>query len=99
MKTDQFKLQLRPIRDGAFTQFRLCGPVPTALPPCELRRFFRQLSSWTDSPVELVLPADVNTAEWLELWSYAVSETPARHLQVRFTLERGPRQRGDSDVA
>lgn len=95
MKNGQFKLHLRPTHGGRFTRMRLSGSVVSALPPCELRRWFRQLSSWGDAPVELVLPADVSSVEWFELWSYAVSEVPARHLQVRFVLKRQP---GDRDV-
>lgn len=95
MKDGQFKLYLQPTHDGAFTRLRLSGSVVTALPPCELRRWLRQLASWGDAPVELVLPVDVGSVEWFELWSYAVSEVPARHLQVRFSLERpDPRRRG-----
>jgi hypothetical protein len=95
MKTDRFKLRLRPTRDGVFTQLRLCGLVPTALPPCELSRLLRQLSSWTGAPVEIALPADVHTAEWFELWTYALSELPAHLLQVRFTLKRRRQRRGN----
>jgi hypothetical protein len=99
MKKNPFKLHLQPLNDGSFTRLRLCGSVVTAIPPCELRRWVRQLSSWSDSPVELVLPVDVGTVAWFELWSYAISDIPARHLQVRFTLRRRPQQRRGDDVA
>lgn len=88
MKLDQFKLYLNPIRDGAFSQLRLFGPVITALPPDELLRLLKPLSSWTGNPVELVLPAELHTAGWLEFWADAISELPARHLHVRFTIKR-----------
>ena len=99
MKKDQFKLYLQPLNDGSFTRLRLCGSVVTAIPPCELKRWVRQLSNWSGSPVELVLPVDVGTVAWFELWSYAVSEIPARHLEVRFALKRRPRQPRGRDVA
>lgn len=95
----EFKLYLKPMEDGSLTRLRLCGSVVTALPPCELSRLVRQLSSWSDAPVELVLPVDVGTVAWFELWTYAISEIPARHLQVRFTLKRRRQPRGGDDVA
>ena len=88
MKNGQLKLHLLPTEDGSFTELRLAGSVVTALPPCELRRGFRQLASWNDGPVELVLPVDVGSVAWFELWSDAVSEIPAHHLQIRFAIEQ-----------
>ncbi len=99
MNKDSFKLHLQPLRDGSFTRLRLSGSVVTAIPPCELRRWVRQLSSWSDSPVELVLPVDVGTVAWFELWSYAISEIPTRQLEIRFTIGRRPRQPRGRDVA
>lgn len=93
MKNGQFKLHLQPTHDEAFTELRLSGSVLTALPPCELRRWVRQLSSWGDAPVELVLPVDVGSVAWFELWADAFSKVPARHLEARFALERPHRQR------
>jgi len=99
MKHDAFKLSLKPIDDGSFTQLRLCGSVVTALPAREIRRLVKQLWSYTGEPVELVLPVDVGTVAWFELWTYAISEIPAHHLQVRFTLERRRQRSGGADVA
>ena len=99
MKHDAFKLHLKPIDDGSFTRLRLCGSVVTALPPCELRRLVRQLWNWTGEPVELVLPVDAGSVAWFELWTYAISEIPAHHLQVRFTLKRRRQPHGGGDVA
>ncbi len=99
MNKDPFKLYLKPLSDGSFTKLRLSGSVVTALPPCELRRWFRQLYSWADAPVELVLPVDFGSVAWFELWTHAVSDVPAHHLQLRFALQRRRRQTGGRDVA
>lgn len=98
MRRDQFKLRLQPEPDSSFTRLRLSGSVLTALPPCEMKRWIRQLSTWSDSPVALVLPVDVGSAEWFELWTYAITDIPARHLQVHFSLQRRPLRQGGRDA-
>jgi hypothetical protein len=99
MRKGQFRLHVRPLCDGAFTRLLLCGSVVTAIPPCELRKLSAQLAFWSGWPVELVLPVDVGTAAWFEWWTSAVSETPAHHLEVRFTLEKHRHSRRRRDVA
>lgn len=98
MQAKPFRVYLQPERDGSLTSMRLFGSVVTALPPCEIRRWVRQLATWSDAPVELVLPVDVGTARWFELWTYAVSDIPARHLQLRFRIRRPHHNRGRHHV-
>jgi hypothetical protein len=98
MRTSPFSVYLQPEGDGSFTSLRLFGSVVTALPPCEIGRWIRQLAMWSGSPVELALPVEIGTAGWFELWTYAVSDIPARHLQLRFRLHRPHRKRGQRHV-
>lgn len=71
---------------GAHTRWRLYGRMATAIPTAELRPMFRMLSYWSGSPVELVLPADIGTADWFAWWSDAIAQVPVDHLHVRFAL-------------
>jgi hypothetical protein len=86
MPKGQCSLYLLSENGGVRTRWRLYGRMPTALPPEELRPMFRTLSFWSGSPVELVLPADVGTADWFAWWSDAIAQVPVDHLHVRFAL-------------
>lgn len=99
MKKDPFKLRLQPSCDGSSTRLQLCGSVMAPKPPRDLGQWLRQLSRWTDAPVELALPVDVGTAAWFESWTDAVAELPAHHLLLRFTLQRRLSRQGNRDVA
>ena len=90
MKPGQCGLHLRPVNDGAYTQWRLYGSLVTNIPVPHLRPLFRTLSFWSGWPVELVLPAETGTASWFAWWSDTVALIPAHHLHVRFELR--PRQ-------
>jgi hypothetical protein len=99
MKNRPFELHVTPLHDASSSRLRLCGAVATAAPERTLRRWLLQLSRWSGCPVELVLPVDAGTAAWFESWTDAVSELPAHHLQIRFTLQRLHRPRRGSDGA
>ncbi len=88
MKKSQFKLLLRPLHCGSFSQLCLFGNAVTMPSPRTLGRLMGQLSLWSSAPVEFVLPVDVGTAKWFESWSYTISTIPAHHLEVRFVFHR-----------
>lgn len=92
-----FKLYIRPSLDGSLTQVRLYGSVAT-LPLPEFRQWIRQLASWSGTPIEFVLPVDCGSAAWFESWTDAVSDVPAHHLQIRFSIGRHRHQRGGRDA-
>ena len=93
MRHSRFRMWLSPVLGGSYTRMRLCGAVPTTLPPKELRRLSAMLSQWSGYPVELVLPVAAEKATWLDLWAEAVKTTPGRHLEVRFAVQRLPKAR------
>jgi hypothetical protein len=90
MKQSQLQITLKPLHDGSFTRWRLCGSVVTAVPHTQMRRLFKQLAFLSGWPVELVLPVDVGTAAWFEWWTDTIVDIPADHLQVRFAINRLP---------
>jgi hypothetical protein len=90
MPQGQFRLRLSPRHGGAFTSWRLCGCVATALPSRDMRRLMQTLSFWSGWPVELVLPAEVGTDAWFEWWADVAAGIPLNNLQVRFVLARHP---------
>jgi hypothetical protein len=88
MRQGQMVIQLRVVQGGAYTELRLRGAVPTALPTRLVRRLMEILSSWSGWPVALALSVEADTAGWCEFWSDVLSSVPARHLEIRFTLPR-----------
>ena len=91
MKSGQCRLYVRPQNRGAYTRWRLSGSLVTTLPVTQLRPMFRTLTFWSGWPVELVLPADVGTADWFAWWSDIIAQVPADHLYVRFALRSSRR--------
>ena len=81
-------MQLLPLHGGSFTEMRLRGAVPTALPSATLRRLFAVLSFWSGWPVVLVLSVDLATAGWCEIWSDALRDVHEHHLEIRFRKPR-----------
>jgi hypothetical protein len=92
-KAGQFHFHLRPQCSGVFTQWQIIGSVPTVVPSQKMRRFIRELSFWSGWPVKLVLSAEVETADWLECWTDALTEIPEDHLELRFILKRPPKDK------
>ena len=88
MKPGQFRMILKPLLGGSFTQWRLFGSTVTPVPHAEMQRLIEQLSFWSGWPVELVLPVDIGADAWFEWWTNAMTDIPADHLQVRFVINR-----------
>jgi len=88
MKQGQFRVRLRPCCGGAFTQLRLSGCVPTAIPPRLAKQLTEILTFWSGWPVLLALPAVDATAGWCDLWADCLKDIPVRHLEIRFLLPR-----------
>jgi hypothetical protein len=88
MKQGQFRVRLRPCCGGAYTQVRLCGAVPTAVPARTLKRLAATLTFWSGWPVALALPVGHDSAGWCEAWSDGLQDVPERHLEIRFVLPR-----------
>ena len=83
-RRDRMTLELRPLHGGAYTQFSLSGPVPSA--PQGLRRLLTMFALWNGYPVDVVLFVDAETAGWCEVWGDALAPVPARHLEVTFMV-------------
>ena len=83
-----YRLQLRlsPLNDGRHTQFQLSGSIFTAPSPRQLRSLLTMLAHWNGMPVRAVLSAA--DPGFCELWTYALMDVPARHLEVRFRRPR-----------
>ena len=88
MKQGQFRACLRPVCGGTFTEVRLCGFVPTAIPARVLRRLAAALTLWSGWPVVVALSVAPDTAAWCESWVAALQDIPERHLDVRFRRRR-----------
>lgn len=83
MHSSPMQLFLDQQPDGS-TKLRLCGSVSAPLPPSAMRFFLAQMSWWSGSPLELVLPADSGTVTWFESWGAALEEVPDDMIQIRF---------------
>jgi len=81
-------MRLRPLYHGAFTQWRIRGVVPTAIPRHDMSELLAKLSFWSGWPVEVMLPVEIETAAWLECWTEAVADFPGHRVQVRFIPRR-----------
>ena len=86
MQIKPFKLRLHPLLNGAFTQFRLYGTVPTPLPPNELKRLFRQLWSWTIRRLVVAAASKSRLSITSRVFSRYSAEIPtSTHAYVRPT--------------
>jgi hypothetical protein len=87
MNKGPFKLCLEPSCDGSSARLHLCGFVSKPIPANELGRWIRQLLSWADAPVELVLPAAEATGGWFESCTEALEHLPRIDYQIQFQLQ------------
>jgi hypothetical protein len=81
-RPSQFHVRLRPLHGGAFTQWRISGSAPTATRPWRLARLMQELSLWSGWPVELALPAELETDDWFSLWLDMLADIPSDHRIV-----------------
>jgi hypothetical protein len=88
MRQGQMRVRLRPIVGGSYTEVRLCGMVPTTVPPRAVQRALSLLRLWSGWPVALALCVEADAAGWCEVWADALADVPADHLEVRFVLPR-----------
>ena len=94
MKQGQFRVRLRPLHGGAYTQAELRGAVPTAISPQQmqlLRRMAEMITAWSGWPVGLALYVAPGAGGWCDWWADRLQSIPARHLEVRFVPPRGRR--------
>ena len=84
MQNGRIKVWLSPLNGGSYTQLRLIGTLPTALPVRELRSLIEKLSFFSGYPVECALFVDEETAGWCEWWTGRLAVMPVRHLKVRY---------------
>jgi len=77
---------LRPAHGGAFTEWRVFGSTPTAIPSWQLRRLIQAISFWSGWPVALVLPAEVETDLWFSRWADALADILPEHLHVEYVV-------------
>lgn len=87
-RAGQFHIRLQSRHRGRFTQWRACGSVPTTLPKQQLQHLMEMITYWSGWPVELVLPVEVDTAGWCELWADALADVPAEYLHLRLVVCR-----------
>ena len=89
-------LELRPLHQGAYSQFTLKGPVATVPQALQVRRLMSVLWLWHGSPVDVVLCVDgTNTgACWLEIWEDVLGRVPVHHLNLRYRISRNTLAQG-----
>ncbi|MEK7863742.1 MAG: hypothetical protein AAB295_10835 [Chloroflexota bacterium] len=93
--TETMTLKLHALQNGAYTQLKLTGPMPTVPEGKDVRRLLALLAGWHGSPIDVVLCGAPDTAGWLEIWDAALAAVPARHHRVRFLINRSTRAVGD----
>jgi len=92
----QFHIRLHPACGGRFTEWRISGSTPTAIPSWHLRRLMQAMCLWSGWPVSLALPAEVETARWFSWWTDALADVPPEHLHVDYAVARSaPMERDD----
>lgn len=82
--SNRMTLELRPLYGGSYTQLSLQGPLTSAPLPLNMRRLLTMFSHWNGYPVDVVLPVEVQTAGWCEVWTDALCAVPAGHHRVIF---------------
>jgi hypothetical protein len=85
-------MELRPWREGAYTQVSLRGVIATVAQPKEMRCLLKVLSWWSGAPVDLALCVDGTSSGscWLEVWDDVLLHIRGRHLfRARFVVSRG----------
>lgn len=84
MEKGQTVVRLRPVAEGAYTEFSVCGVVPSSIPYGVMSRLLRGLSFWSGYPVRVVLSVDILTASWLECWTDVLGRVPESHRKIIF---------------
>jgi len=91
MAETELTLELRPLRNGAYTLVSLRGPIATVAQPKQIRSLLKVLSWWSGAPVAIALLVDgTNSGScWLEVWDDMLARIRGRHLyRVRFVISR-----------
>jgi hypothetical protein len=93
MKDGQMTMRLTPEHGGSYTNLRLSGSVPTAVPQRTATHLVRGLTFWSGWPVECVLSVDREAASWCEWWTDLLAGIPEHHLKLRYRIRRSDRER------
>ena len=68
---------------GSYTQVKVDGGFPTALPERELRRMAQALTFWSGYPVACALSVDGQAMDWCGWWLDHLALSPAHHLELQ----------------
>jgi hypothetical protein len=82
MPETELTLELRPSRNGVYTQVNLRGTMETVAQPREMRSLLKVLSWWSGAPVDVALCVDgTNSGScWLEVWDDVLAHIRGRRL-------------------
>lgn len=86
IRRGQFHIHLHPVHGGTFTECRVFGSTPTAIPSWQPIRLMQALPCWNGLPVALVLPAEVETDLWFWQWADALADIHHEHLHVEYVV-------------
>jgi|GEM_PF-2537844 len=85
-KPGQFHVTLRPAAGGAFTEWRISGSTPTAIPALQLQFLMQAIALWSGWPVALALSVELGTAAWFSWWTDALAGVEPEHVQVEYVI-------------
>ncbi len=83
MPQDKMIVRLSPLFGGSYTQVKMEGVFPTAVPERLLRRLSRGLAFWSGYPVACVLSVDSQATGWCGFWLEHLALIPAHHLELK----------------
>lgn len=83
MPQNSLLVQLSSLHGGAYTQVKVKGVFPTALPEQALLHLTRGISLVTGYPVTCVLFVESQAMGWCGWWLDHLALIPERHLEVQ----------------